>query len=59
MKSSICREDVRSVIKPDNFVFLGHDIKGWQFSANAQEMVAERAIKCAQEPAIQFDYDYR
>jgi GTPase SAR1 family protein len=54
----ISRVNVTSVIKPNDMVFLGHKLKECQFSANAREMIAKRAIACT-EPEIVFDYDYR
>ena len=55
----ITRVDVMSAIEPDDRVFLGHKLKQCQFSANAREMIAKRAIACTEPPEILFDYDYR
>ena len=59
MQAKICKEDVDAVIKPWDKVFLGHDLKDWQFSANAREAISARALKCAEKPAIVFDYDHK
>ena len=59
IKAKICREDLMKVIEPHNRVFLGHPRAGWQFSANAAEAIADRAIKCARKPSIRFDYDHK
>ena len=55
----LCNLSAAQVIKPDNMVFLGHPLKDHQLSANAGEAIAARAIKCAEKPAIRFDYDYK
>ena len=55
----ITRVDVMSAIKLDDMVFLGHKLKQCQFSANARELIAKRAIACTEPTAILFDYDYR
>ena len=59
MKAKICKEDVFDVINPTDKVFLGHDLKDWQFSANAREAISARALKCAEKPTIVFDYDHK
>ena len=57
MRSRIKKEEIRNVIKPQNRVFLGHDIKDWQLSANANEAIAWRANKCVEQKIV-FDYDH-
>ena len=47
------------VIKPNQMVFLGHDIDGCQFAGNIKEKIVERAKACAEKPSIVFDYDHR
>ena len=59
MKAKICKLDVDKVINPWDKVFLGHDLKDWQFSANAREAISARALKCAEKPPIVFDYDHK
>ena len=59
MQAKICKVDVDKVIKSRDRVFLGHDLKDWQFSANAREAICARALKCAEKPYIVFDYDHK
>ena len=59
MQAKICKQEVDAVIKPHDKVFLGHQLEGWQFSGNARKAIRARALKCAREPAIVFDYDHR
>ena len=59
MQAKICKVDVDKVIKSRDRVFLGHDLKDWQFSANAREAISARALKCAEKPPIVFDYDHK
>ena len=47
------------VIKPNQMVFLGHEIQGCQFAGNVKEKIVERAKACAESPSIVFDYDHR
>ena len=47
------------VIKPNQMVFLGHEIKGCQFAANIKEKIVDRAKACSEKPSIVFDYDHR
>ena len=47
------------VIKPNQMVFLGHEIKCCQFAANIKEKIVDRAKACAEKPSIVFDYDHR
>ena len=73
MKAKIRRQEVLRVtkstdgepvirygaIKPNQMVFLGHDIEGCQFAGNVKEKIVERAKACAEKPSIVFDYDHR
>ena len=47
------------VIKPNQMVFLGHEIEGCQFAGNVKDKIVERAKACAEKPSIVFDYDHR
>ena len=58
MQSKICKQDVKIVINDEDKVLLGHELPGWQFSANAREAIKDRALKCAEKPTIKFDYDH-
>ena len=55
----IRKEDITKVIKPHNFVFIGHGIEANQSSGNVEEKISESALKCARKPTIVFDYDHR
>ena len=56
-KAKITKQNVETVIKADNYVFLGHQLEICQFAANMREKIAERAIACVQKPTIVFDYN--
>jgi len=58
MKATIAKENIEKVIKPNDKVFLGHQIEGCQFAGNIRKKIAERAIACL-EPKIVFNYDHR
>ena len=59
MKAKIRRQNVMEVIKPRDQVFLGHKIPDCEVSANLQEEIVKRALKCTEKPSIVFDYHYR
>ena len=47
------------MIKPHNRVSEGHPIKEWRQSANANEAIARRALKCVENGnKIVFEYDH-
>ena len=58
-RATIARQPVMEAIKPTDHIFLGHKIDSVQFAANIREKIAERAIVCARQPRIVFDYDHR
>ena len=59
MKAKIRRQNVMEVIKPTDQIFLGHKIPQCEVSANLQEEIVRRALKCTEKPSIVFDYHYR
>ena len=58
LKATISRQDVLTVIKPNNKVFLGHRLENCQLAGNVHKQIVARALKCVEIPII-FDYDYR
>ena len=59
LKAAIVREDITKVIKPHQQVFLGHRLESCQFAGNTRERIAARALACAEEPRIVFNYNHR
>ena len=59
MKAKIRRQNVLEVIKPTDQIFLGHKIPDCEVSANLQEEIVRRAMKCTEKPSIVFDYHHR
>ena len=59
MKAKIRKQNVLDVIKPRDYVFLGHKIPNCQVSANVRQEIVKRALKCTEKPSIVFDYHYR
>ena len=59
MKARIIKEDVMKAIQPHNQVFLGHKITSCQFSWNLRQKIAARALACAEQPRIVFNYNIR
>ena len=57
--AGISKVDIKSVIKANDMVFLGHKLKACQFAGNVREKIAERAIACAEKPKLLFAYDHR
>ena len=57
--AGISKVDIKSVIKANDMVFLGHKLKVSQFAGNIREKIAERAIACAEKPKLLFAYDHR
>ena len=55
----IVRANIFDVIKPSDQEFIGHKVESCQFAGNLRERIAKRAIACADEPTIVFDYDHR
>ena len=47
------------MIKPRDQIFLGHKIPHCAVSANVQEEIVKRALKCTEKPSIVFDYHYK
>ena len=47
------------MIKPRDQIFLGHKIPHCAVSANVQEEIVRRALKCTEKPSIVFDYHYK
>ena len=58
LKATITRQDVLTVIKPHNKVFLGHRLEDCQFAGNVHDQIIARALKCVESPII-FDYDHK
>ena len=50
MKAKIRRQNVLEVIKPTDQIFLGHKIPDCEVSANLQEEIVRRAVKCTEKP---------
>ena len=59
MKAKIRRQNIMEVIKPRDQIFLGHKIPDCVVSANLQDEIVRRALKCTEKPSIVFDYHYR
>ena len=59
MKAKIRRQNIMEVIKPRDQIFLGHRIPDCVVSANLQDEIVRRALKCTEKPSIVFDYHYR
>ena len=59
MKAKIRKQNIMEVIKPRDQIFLGHKIPDCVVSANLQDEIVRRALKCTEKPSIVFDYHYR
>ena len=59
MKATVRRQNVTDVIRPNDLVFLGHQIPNCGLGWGMREKIVAWAIKCAEKPSIIFDYDYR
>ena len=59
MKAKIRKQNIMDVIKPNDQIFLGHRVPDCMVSANLQDKIVKRALKCTEKPSIVFDYHYR
>jgi len=57
LMSTIDRVDITSIIKPNDEVFLGHEIPEITHSTNIRRQIKDRAIACADSPKLVFDYN--
>merc|ERR1711934_919073 len=58
MMGTIKKVPIGRVIKDDDQVFLGHQISAMDHSMNIRELIAKRALACAERPLL-FDYNQK